>query len=1201
MPDLKKGKLLLTSVPTKAARDKVRQYLIIRLKNTPQGKIDALLDKLPIVLSPQISEDKGRAIAGQLIQLGATAIFEEHGKKKAPPPVTQKTTQKATQDATQGTTTTEESKKTIWGIKDLFAISFFILTLSGIWFFQSSHDTTPEKQQVAQDKTPAPSNASSVPLNKYSKKKQYSFTEPIPITAANPSVTAVPAKDMLNAYNHLYRFRPDTRFLDAYSVLLKRHIELIDHGGDIFEIGEITSDGKHVFLPLKKNNTVLQEIVLTLPLKFAEVKHSLAAVLNLLDQKSAQENIAAISAESPASNEPKKNYRFTQALASVNMVDPRYIAAALSIFEDLWHDGYNKAELLKATTRAYAMLLLTTGSDVSKQGDRLAAEALAFLIIAEHVDKNAKTDSEELLIAMTMGYRNHADTIAAHTEQEAASPEDHIIFSYMRNDLKALKQQAQENQGILGQYLLTRHYREIGLFKEAEHSAARLLATFPTLYPSIIENIHSGPLNTAKILTMLYPTDIVKSIQQTIPSSPLQKFQSWKKKAAAYLGNASTAYISFKQFNELLQQWKPYAEPDHYRFLIDGERLKNMYRMQYADAVYSRYKVLFKRWGVIDQAKSFVDAFIKDDSDHPLVLLMHGKVYSQLGKHAKAEQSLQAAVRSPKNTGVIISNALSAFSDPLKRFKLLPVAVDRLDGRPKNRLRTGYLLQQGNKNLDMAVRYYESALAQNPYLVWVYRYLAYAQGSDYAFQKALSTSQHSYQLLEQAAKYYTDKADQQSLKQAASLYGMALKLAPSVSSMVQDYARVLIKLEQFEEAVSVLNAWLQQYSGNGLDTVTTRSQLAAVYLQQGKLETALQILEKDIESYQAGVILNLGKTYTALGRMKEAETTYLKALDRYPTVKAVITKTAEFYWQQGQYEQAAELIAHGRSLYGKGDNRWYLASFFNVFQDIEQEKILQAIALLKKTGAAPWELSALGHAFADAGQYELAFSVLSTLKGQGRIEQLEFIASTYKLLLEWQGEEKASAYFNEKISMQQRGPMLMVLYKLGLYEAIVHEVGDPDSYPEYQEFIWLQLLIARMFTDGEPDTTLLTHYAKQSSDSYNIIGQYLLGSISTEDLLNSIETDKQRCEFAYYIGLKERLAGNFAAASHWYQICTSTFLQRNGEFHWASTELFWWAHSGLDNRHRLMTEDIKAYREKEARKIQPKKAAAPAEKNKIKV
>ncbi len=1187
MPDIKKGKLILTSVPTRTAKDKVRQYLITRLKNTPQEKIDALLNKLPIVLSSRIPEDKGRVIADQLIQLGATAVFEEHGKKKAPPPITQ--------GAALDATTAEKSQKKIWGIKNLFIISFFILTLSGIWFFQSPNDTIPEKQQLIENNTPTPSKVS------VSSKKQYSFAEPIPITAASLSVTAVPAKDMLKAYNHLYRFRPDTRFLEAYSILLKRHISLIGHKENIFQIGEITSNGKHVFLPIKKNNAVLQEIVLTLPLKFAEIKHSLAAVLDLLDQKSEQKNIAVESAKSPASNEPKKNYRFTQALASVNMVDPRYIAAALSIFEDLWRDGYNKAELLKATTRAYAMLLLTTGSNFSKQGDRLAAEALAFLVMAEHVDKTAKTAPEELLIAMAMGYRSHADTIVAHTDQEATSPEDQIISSYMRNDLKSLKRLVQENQDTLGQYLLTRHYREIGLFKEAERSAARLLKTFPTLYPSIIENIHSGPLNTAKVLTMLYPTDIVENIEQAIPSSPLQKFQSWKKKAAAYLKNESVAHISFKQFDKLLQQWKPYAEPDHYRFLIDSERLKDMYRMQYADAVYSRYKVLFKRWGVIDQAKSFVDAFIKDDSDHPLVLLMHGKVYSQLGEHAKAEQSLQAAVRSPENTGMITRDALAAFSDPLKRFKLLPVAVDRIDGRPKNRLWTGYLLQEGNKNLDMAVRYYESALAQDPYQFWVYRNLAHAQGSDHAFQQALPKSQHSYQFLEQAAKYYTDIADQESLEQAASLYGMALELAPSVSSMVQDYAQVLIKLERFEEAVLVLNAWLQQYSGKGLDTVITRAHLATVYLQQGEPETALQTLRNDIDSYQAGVILNVGKAYTMLGRIKEAGIYYQKALERYPTVKGVITDTAEFYWQQGQYEQAAELIAHGRSLYGKGDNRWYLASFFKSFQNIEQEKILQAIALLKKTGASPWELSALGHSFADAKKYKIAFSILSDLKGQGRMENLELIASAYKLLLQWQGEEKASAYLNEKISTQQRGPMLMVLYKLGFYEAIVHEVGDPDSYPKYQEFIWLQLLIARLFTDGGPDTALSTHYAKQSSDPYNIIGQYLLGSISTEDLLNKIKTDKQRCEFAYYIGLKERLAGNLAAASHWYQICTLTFLQRNGEFHWANTELFWWAHAGLNNRHRLMTEDIKAYREKEARKIQPKKAAAPAEKNTIKV
>ena len=83
--------------------------------------------------------------------------------------------------------------------------------------------------------------------------------------------------------------------------------------------------------------------------------------------------------------------------------------------------------------------------------------------------------------------------------------------------------------------------------------------------------------------------------------------------------------------------------------------------------------------------------------------------------------------------------------------------------------------------------------------------------------------------------------------------------------------------------------------------------------------------------------------------------------------------------------------------------------------------------------------------------------------------------------------------------------------------------------------------------------------------------------ISREDALAKIKSPKQRCEFAYYIGLSERLKARFPEAANWYQLCRETLLQNNGEYHWASDELFWWSHMGTRNRHKLMSDDMRVY------------------------
>ncbi len=74
-----------------------------------------------------------------------------------------------------------------------------------------------------------------------------------------------------------------------------------------------------------------------------------------------------------------------------------------------------------------------------------------------------------------------------------------------------------------------------------------------------------------------------------------------------------------------------------------------------------------------------------------------------------------------------------------------------------------------------------------------------------------------------------------------------------------------------------------------------------------------------------------------------------------------------------------------------------------------------------------------------------------------------------------------------------------------------------------------------------------------------------------------IRTSKQRCEFAYYIGLAARLKGDFTQATQWYHLCRETLLRNNGEFHWAESELIWWMYMGIDNRHRSIADDIAAY------------------------
>ena len=150
-----------------------------------------------------------------------------------------------------------------------------------------------------------------------------------------------------------------------------------------------------------------------------------------------------------------------------------------------------------------------------------------------------------------------------------------------------------------------------------------------------------------------------------------------------------------------------------------------------------------------------------------------------------------------------------------------------------------------------------------------------------------------------------------------------------------------------------------------------------------------------------------------------------------------------------------------------------------------------------------------------------------------------------------------------------------------MFDIVLTELSNPGAYPNaYKEFLWLQRLLAWLALKKNPvdlEYEMTKHYKQRSKDYYHRIGCYMLGFISRDDLLKIVNSPKQRCEFSYYIGLSERLKTRFSEATNWYHLCRETLQHNNGEFHWASDELFWWAHMGTRNRHRLPGDDILAY------------------------
>ena len=1125
MTEAKAGELILKSIPTQAAREKVSDYLDTLFADMGKSGIEKHLQHLPAVFQVEVPYEKGWQIAAALRSMGAIAVFRIDGKIVPP--------------SRKDRSTPPPKRK-----RSMLRLGVAMICLAAIaavayLLFWEQEDKAPEqaRSQLVLVETPG---------------KQ--------------------PKNILDAFLYQYRPRPDRRFLNAFVTLTERWRLLYKgkYGTSNLHVGAVQADDVNVFVPLLRGKKEIGRVKMTLPFTFADGMKALKEYAALLQgHTDIPDGFFNNSREAEEVRQRAETY--------VHSVDPRFICVALSGLEKNRAEEGPFPRMLLTAAKAYNMLVLTLSCDRTGLVDFFATEALAWLALAARLDDNSDIIMQEAFLAMNMGYAGHAaQQMENRLEQQTASIEDDILYAYLRKDIHALEDLVPNYNGVLARYLLTKLYRQNSMREKAQKAAADMLSHYPNLYPALHENIRVGPLQLAKMWTILYPLEILFHLEQEIHPNRAFAVKPWKDKLEGLAGVVPSDEISARQFEDKLKQWEPFPKGDSFTLLIDAARVRRMYRILYFDAIYQRYNLLANRWGVNDMAATYVASLAEENEANPLILYMQAKTAIEAGNRTKAE-TLFKKMLLRGDTGIyLFYRAFANLTRSEDRLAFLPRAADKLDGRPANLFRMGWLCQKGVYHYDLAARYIASGLVLDPYNYSAYNDLAWLKGSDKPLLAALKRFPDSFELLKEAGDYYAGQAGYEAQRKAVALFSKAQTYAPSSKDITISLAKALRDSKQYTRAIKVLDAWLSAYGGTGLRTIIVKGWLASIYLKMDRPRKALACLGDAVHGYQAGVMMNVAKALEALGKTKQAAMQYMKAVDRYPTVAHVLSGTAAFFWRHEEYADAAKIIAVGRKIEAP-DSRWYFADFLQVFEEKTDERIMQACRQLQKTGATSWELNALAWELTGKNRFKCAYGILKNVRCTNSMHALEQVVRIYQLLIRWGKTRSAEKYLADTIESGQRVPLMMVLYKQGLFAEILKYVGNPDdTAPAYREFMWLQALIAWLAEDkpkGEIAHELIRHYAQDATDYYHHIGQYLLGKRSLDELLVDIRSGKQRCEIAYYIGLAYRLRGEFETAAHWYHICRETNLTNNGEYHWASQELIWWATIGTNNRHRLVKAD----------------------------
>jgi tetratricopeptide (TPR) repeat protein len=379
------------------------------------------------------------------------------------------------------------------------------------------------------------------------------------------------------------------------------------------------------------------------------------------------------------------------------------------------------------------------------------------------------------------------------------------------------------------------------------------------------------------------------------------------------------------------------------------------------------------------------------------------------------------------------------------------------------------------------------------------------------------------------------------------------------------YVNYLEGLKDYASARAVIEPWLESHSrSQDIEYVIARAALARQLYLEGRYPEAWGAVEPVIDSQQAGAMQRGAMTLNKLGRREEAEELAKRALDRYPDGLFLRVMLAQFYWEWGRPQDAAALLKSGPYSPSLSDWQEIGLKFAETFKDRPKEEVLGAFMALLRQGMGAFELEPVTAAIATTRKDDCAFQMVNQLHWGG-IGDLTFRIDGYKYLKALKGPGPALEWVRTAIPPSLYNPTTMMAYMADEYNLLWDLVDKPRPGHD-EDFAWTMRAAAsvKLGPGKDPHRAELVKYCREHPKGYwETISRYLVGLASEEELLAQAKSTQQRCENAYYLGLRAQSEGRLEDASDWYRISVESGLTNMGEYRWAHNQLYLWEGKGM--------------------------------------
>ncbi len=846
---------------------------------------------------------------------------------------------------------------------------------------------------------------------------------------------------------------------------------------------------------------------------------------------------------------------------------PHAMAAARQA-DFLWNSGQHNPALLYAATRALVLLDFQS-MDRLEIGDELPAKALALLTITETLTGN-KCRDEEALLSYHMGYSNHAVSIAR------TLPQSDPVGAYVNEDDPRLSQLASaDNSSVESHYLLL---LSISKRRDADAFAQCLKTYFRHSWLSL-------PVFKAGLDMNAF--SLTPDMAETMPSMVLMRLkldEGTVPDLADYVKKEITH--PDKDFVFVMEYFFGDIQAKFPLILKDFDSKLNSLEAKYSGPflggqTYSAYYKGYFYSALSDLGLHYLDALSSSEASVQFARVLgtatNGTAadfrawYTNLAKSQQGRidlATLRAQIK--KNTSLGAAPFMRTFKEQLEYYRLADPAllqgakdiVPHLDTRINHRLFLSAVAYSGLLDLKLTekldISTLKAASATNKGLQIWYANLNGDVGQIFDILKTSAEVDTKIRALE-----FLQKQKDADLNLICTNYRQIVQEAPDRWFASQSYASFLRKQKKYNEAIAVLRNWLNRKVNTlGLEDIATHEEIANIYYDEGRFKQGWAEIKPFIKSQKGGAMRIGALLLDKLGHKMEAEKLALFLVDRYPDSLNSRLVLTELYWRHGKYSEAADLLKSSVHALNTAQWGWTVGPVFAEIFKNKPEEAIAAFAQLCSRGFDPVGLTGIAGAVSRAGKNELAFDMYSNIRGRSGLENLEYLVDAYRLLTSYKSKEAALAWLRSKVPPQMYNPLSMISYDTNEFDLLWDFDPGPGNQNEVDWF-WITRAAASMVKpiSAQQNQAILRYFSINSKGDC-AIGRYLVGMAKEQDVFSLMTDVRDRCEDAYYLGLKAWKERRYGDASDWFRVTLEIGRWQTPEYRWAYSILYNWFQSG---------------------------------------